>query len=487
VIDDYGHFHFCSLIIDITNTETTRSALSSAVPFRLQGMTAGRTCTRLASNISPPCIKMAITDVIATHNGERMLPFAFIRIHWPLLLYGWLMSFFSGFGQTYFISIFGGLIRADFGLDHAAYGSAYSIGTLVSGCMLLWFGRLIDRISLRVFSLAAVFGLACGAIFMGFATGIVGLTLTFFLLRFFGQGLMTHSAITTMGRYFTSERGSAISFAVTGHMTGGAVLPLIGVTLMAVWTWRQIWIAGGIALALLTMPVVAWLLARAARVRPELSRDRAERTDELPAQPDPNSRALSRDWTLAEAMLDRGLYVCLAVLLAPAFITTGLIFHQVQFGAQKGWGLGVVATALSVYAVGSFVTTLIVGRLVDRFTARRMVPIALGPMALACMLLTVATSPSGALVFFGLLGFGSGATTVLMGAIWAELYGTAHLGAIRSFAATGSVFASGLAPGIFGLLLDWHWNVNVIAVSCAVYCVGASIAAGLLSRRPSPT
>lgn len=408
-----------------------------------------------------------------------MLPLSFLRTHWPLLMYGWLMKLTSGFGQTYFISIYGGAIRADFGLDHAAYGAAYSMGTLVSGCLLLWFGRFIDRTPLWLFSLLAIGGLAFGTLFIGFAEGATGLMLAFLILRFFGQGLMTHAAMTTMGRYFSAERGRAIAFALTGHVAGGIAFPLMGAALLAFAPWRYIWWAGGAVLVVLVAPLILSLLAmRRASEPPQIAATPSGGMHQ--SRPTLTPAVVHRQWTLGEAVRDARLYVYLAVLLAPSFVSTGFIFHQVHIGSQYGWSLGIIASALSVYAVCSFVTTLLAGRLVDYFSARALMSLALVPLILACLLLTFETSTFGAVGFFVLLGLGSGITTVLMGAIWPEAYGTRHLGTIRSLAASGSVFASALAPGLFGVLFDQSWSAADIAVLCAAYAVAASILAYLM-------
>lgn len=393
------------------------------------------------------------------------------------------MKLASGFGQTYFISIYGGVIRADFGLDHASYGAAYSMGTLVSGCLLFWSGRLIDRFPLWLFSLVAVLGLALGTFFIGFAQGAAGLTLAFFLLRFFGQGLMAHAAITTMGRSFSAERGRAIAFALTGHVAGGIIFPLLGAALLAIAHWRFIWWSGTATLLLLVAPIAMLLvsISRGAVAQVAIAGSAALRGRE-------NSRAVvvsaagDYDWTLSDALRDPRLYIYLAILLTPSFVSTGFIFHQVHIGSQYGLSLTVIASALSVYAIGSFVSTLIAGRLVDQVTAQRLVPLALVPLILACLLLAFETSMVGAVGFFILLGIGSGITAVLMGAIWPEAYGTRHLGAIRAVAASGSVFASALAPGLFGVLLDQGWTAAQIAVLCAAYSAAASLLAYLVTE-----
>ena len=403
-----------------------------------------------------------------------MLPVHFLRTHWRLLAFGWMMSFCSSFGQTYFISIFGGLIRTDFGLSHSAYGTCYSAGTLASACVLLWAGRLVDRKSLTVFSVGAIVGLAAATAVMAGVTGVISVTFAFFALRFFGQGLLTHAAMTAMGRYFSAERGRAVSIAALGHVTGEAVLPLAAVTILAFVPWRGLWLMSSLFLLVCAVPIVLLLL------RGAVSTTNGSDRHSLPAavSPDkPAARSLvaaGHDFALSEALRDIGLYLRLPVLLAPSFISTGLIFHQVHIGTAKGWSLTLIASSLAVFAVGSFAMMVVAGPLVDRFSARRLVPFCLAPLAVACVTLAFSNAALGAVAFFALLGVGSGLTAVILGAIWAELYGVTHLGAIRAFGASAMVFSSGLAPVAMGFMIDWGWSVDAIALGCAAYCVAAA-------------
>jgi len=55
----------------------------------------------------------------------------------------------SCFGQTFFISIFAGEIRGEFGLSHGEWGGIYTIGTLASALLMLWAGGLTDRFRIR--------------------------------------------------------------------------------------------------------------------------------------------------------------------------------------------------------------------------------------------------------------------------------------------------------------------------------------------------
>lgn len=401
----------------------------------------------------------------------------FLRAHAPLLAFGWLMTFCSSFGQTYFIAIFGGALRNELALSHGAYGSCYAAGTLASACALLWAGRLIDRKPLAAFSAAVLCGLSAAMIGLTLVSDWLGISLAFFALRFFGQGLSTHAAMTAMGRYFSAERGRAVSIATLGHVAGEATLPLIAVALLTVMPWRGVWLCGAVALMVLALPAMLKLLGSlASRNHGSAPARGAAARSVAPHNPP--------DLSLSQVLRDPGLYMRLPVLVAPSFIVTGLIFHQVHIGAQKGWSLNILASGLALYAGGALAMTVLAGPLVDRLSARRLVPICLGPLAVSCGVLATSTGTVAAVVFFTLLGFGSGLTAIIVGTIWAELYGVAHLGAIRAFGTSTMVFSSGLAPAVMGFMIDWPITIDSIALGCILYCC---IAAAIATFAGEPT
>ena len=82
-----------------------------------------------------------------------------IRAEWRLLLFGFLMTFSSSFGHTYFIGLFGGEIRDALSLSHGDFGLVYSAATLLSALVLLWSGSLVDYLDLRRYAYLAAGGL----------------------------------------------------------------------------------------------------------------------------------------------------------------------------------------------------------------------------------------------------------------------------------------------------------------------------------------
>ena len=400
-----------------------------------------------------------------------MLPLSFLRAHGRLIGFGFFMYFCSSVGQTFFIALFGGELRAAFDLTHGAFGTIYAVATFASAATLVWAGRLIDRLPLAVYAAAVLAGLAGVGLLTAAVWNVAALTVALYGLRLFGQGLAGHAAGTTMARYFEAERGRALGIAVLGLPAGKFVLPLLVVAGLAVAGWREIWVVSGIALLALT-PLVFVLLKGHGTRDDALKARRAAATSEGDA-----------DSTLGMALRDPGLWLRLPALLAPPAIFTGLVFHQVHLADSKGWSLTLIAGSFTVFAVASVAASVLSGPLVDRLSARRLAPVFLAPIALSCLVLVLGDAPAVAPVFLALLGLGTGISFVLGGALWPELFGTAHLGAIKSFVGAAMVFSTGLAPAVMGVLFDRGYSVESVALACAVYCLAASLLAAL-ARAP---
>ena len=95
---------------------------------------------------------------------------AFFSFDPKLLLYGFTIIFFASYGQTFFISIFNLEIRSLLNLSDGQFGLVYSLATLISAFILFWFGKLIDKIDLRIYTFIISLGLSFGCIGMFFLT-----------------------------------------------------------------------------------------------------------------------------------------------------------------------------------------------------------------------------------------------------------------------------------------------------------------------------
>ena len=84
-----------------------------------------------------------------------------------------------------------------------------------------------------------------------------------------------------------------------------------------------------------------------------------------------------------------------------------------------------------------------------------------------------------------LLGVSSGLYFTGLSALWAELYGPKHLGAIKSFTNAVMVFASALGPALVGSLLQWGMSFAAISLGLAGFCLLSTALLVYALRMPS--
>ncbi|MGD8421128.1 MAG: MFS transporter, partial [Gammaproteobacteria bacterium] len=183
----------------------------------------------------------------------------FARANPRFLGFGFFLAFLSSAGQTYFVGVFGSGIQADFGLDAGSWGRTYMVGTLASALVINWSGSLIDRYDLRLFTVVTLSGLSIACLAMGSVSSPFLLIAAIFLLRQFGQGLTSHTGITSMARYHDADRGKAIALAAIGFSCGEAILPVVGLYASQSFGWRHTFY--GVAIAVLaSIGPALWLL-----------------------------------------------------------------------------------------------------------------------------------------------------------------------------------------------------------------------------------
>jgi len=396
-----------------------------------------------------------------------MTYFGFLRDNARWLSASYLLAMFSGFGQTFFISLSAGDLRAEFGLSHGDLGLLYMLATLGSALALPYVGKSLDHFPVQKIAMVVIAGFAlfCLALANAFAVWMVALS--FFGLRLCGQGMMTHTAITAAGRWFSAQRGRAVSIAMLGFPTAEALFPLCFVILSASIGWRGAWTLSALILVLAAMPVLFVLLAK----------------DRIPSAAEVASASIGgKQWTRGEVLRDPRFWLVSMGVNAPAFIGTAVLFHQVYLVELRGWSLEVFASAFLFMASGVVGASLIVGPLIDRFSARRLLPYALLPLCVGCLVLANVHAQVAAFVFLGLVGVGNGFNGTLIGAFWPEVYGTRYMGAIRAVAFSIMVFASAAGPGLVGWLIDIGVSFDVQVLGMSLYCLVFTAVLALMSR-----
>lgn len=391
----------------------------------------------------------------------KLPSFSFLRDNARWLAAGALLMFCSSYGQTFFISIFAGEIRSEFGLSHGQWGAIYGAGTLASATIMIWSGVLTDHFRVRVLGAAVLVLLAVASLAMASVTAAWALVPVILLLRLGGQGMSIHIASTAMARYFVATRGRALSTATLGVSLGEALLPLIFVALLTVYPWRSLWVLAAV-MALLAIPALLMLL-------------RAERTPQSSAHENQTPGLQGRHWTRPEVLRNPLFWCALPLILGPSAFGTALFFQQVHLAEVKGWPHVQFVALFPLFTVAAVASMLTTGVVLDRIGTHRLMPVVQVPSILGYLVLGQSATLSGAAVGMALIALSAGANNTLATAFWAETYGTRHLGAIRAMAVAVTVLGSAIGPFLTGGLIDAGLPFDQQMPFISAYFVGASI------------
>ncbi|WP_068301155.1 MFS transporter [Pararhodobacter sp. CCB-MM2] len=380
-----------------------------------------------------------------------------------------LISFLSSFGQTFFISVFAGDIRAEFGLSHAGWGGVYATATTVSALVMVFAGGVSDWLRVRYLGPLVLLALSAAALAMSQVSALWALGVTVFFLRFLGQGMMSHTALTAVARWFVASRGRAVAVVTLGFAIGEAFLPMSFVALKGLYDWRLLWVGAAIALALMA-PVIWALLSR-------------ERTPQSFAAQEGASGMGGRMWTRAEVLRDPLFWLMIPALMGPPTWNTAFFFHQVHLAEVKDWGHATLVSLFPFYTATGVAAALGSGWLIDRIGTARMLPFYLLGLAAGYAVFAMAETPLMGALGLMLMGVSVGMHGTIMSTLWADAYGTRHIGSIRALLGGVMVLGSAIGPGLTGALIDQGVDYAQQGWGVSAYFLIATLLAAAAARR----
>ena len=390
-----------------------------------------------------------------------------------VILFGFIFTFFSSFGQSFFLGLFNSSIRDALSITHGQFGTIYASATLLSSLLIIWVGKKIDDIDVFKFGSLVIFLLAFSCYFFSKVTSVTFLFIAIFLMRFSGQGLMSHTATTTISRYFTKSRGKALSTGWFGLSTAEFILPVFIIYLLTFMEWRNIWI--NISFVVLFLPIISYLLIKNIKLD---SREIENNKD--------NKNIKIKNWKRIEVIKDYRFYVVCANMIAMPWIATGIFVYQSFIISSKNWGPYVIAQSFMAYSVLSVITLFIAGFLIDKFSSRKLLIYMNIPFLLSLFLIIIFDNPLISFLFLGLIGISNGLANVLGSSTWAEIYGVKHIGSIKALTTALMVFSTAFGTAVFGLLIDKGFSIEEISVISGTYILIALIALFFVRNKLNP-
>ena len=374
-----------------------------------------------------------------------------------VIIFGFIFTFFSSFGQSFFLGLFNSSIRETLSITHGQFGSIYASATLLSSFLLIWVGKKIDDINIFKFAFYVTLLLSFSCFFFSKISSIAFLFIAVFLMRFSGQGLMSHTATTTITRYFTKSRGKALSAGWFGLSTAEFILPVLIVYLLTITAWQNIWISISI-LTLIFLPLASFFLIK------KLDFDTREQKDSKYSE----AKEI-KQWERIEVIKDYRFYIICLNMLAMPWVATGIFVYQSFITEAKDWGSFVIAQSFMFYSILSVVTLLGSGFLIDKFTSRKLLIFMNIPLLISTLVLFYFDNPVTSFIFLGLIGISNGLANVLGSSTWAEIYGVKFIGSIKALTTALMVFSTAIGTALFGFLIDKGFSIEKIAMVSFIY------------------
>ncbi len=396
-----------------------------------------------------------------------------ISLNKKVIIFGFIFTFFSSFGQSFFLGLFNAPIRNELDISHGQFGSIYATATIFSSLLLIWVGKKIDEYSLLNYSLFVVILLSISSLFFSYIESVYFLFIGIFLMRFSGQGLMSHTSTTSISRFFEKTRGKALSTIWFGLSTAEFVLPVLITYLFLSYSWRTIW--QGIALLILILlPLVILKTIKTIKLDSREDKTSSEKNIRI------------KSWKRKEIIKDYRFYIISLNMLAGPWIITGIFVYQSFISEAKMWDIYAIPKAFMIYSITSIISLILSGFLVDKFTSRKLIPIINIPLLFSMTALFTIHDEIGAYIFLGLIGVSNGLANVLGSSTWAEIYGVKYIGSIKALTTALMVFSTAFGTALFGLLIDYRFSVENIAFISGAYIVVSLVLLLIFRKKLKP-
>ena len=385
-----------------------------------------------------------------------------------------------GPSQTFTISLFIDTYVAELGISRSTVSLLYGIATLGASALLPFTGRLVDRYGPRkmMVLITSAFVLSCAS--MSLVAGAASLLVALLVLRFLGFGSMSLVSNNVIAQWFVRRRGTVMGLAGNSLAISLLFWPALTETLIGLLSWRTAWIGISLIVLLVAVPV-AWLFFRD---RPEL----------YGQQPDGDVRingsaptiASEENWTVGEALHTGVFWIFVIAFLLMSTVYAGLVFHQASLFDARGLSRSVAVHAFQVMAVVSVAGNLLMGRALDKISARLLLVVELFILAAAVWFIQTMRTPLAGFAYAALMGLTMGGFRVMDATIWAKYFGRLHLGSIRGATMVGTVGGTALGALPLGLSYDLTGSYAPVLTAFMLLPIGISALMVFVKRPVKP-
>lgn len=390
---------------------------------------------------------------------------------WVVLIAGIIGVIMSVPGQTVGVSVFTDKLIDALKISRTSLSVAYMLGTGLSALIMTFAGIFYDRMGARLMASVSALFLAGVLVLLSqidhvvffiqnlldvhsVAVTMIVVTLSFFLLRLFGQGILTMVSRNMVMKWFDRYRGLANGILGIMISFGFSYAPRYFNDLIEASNWRLAWM--NIALILLGFTVFAFLFFR------DDPFECNQKPDGLPVANAGSDNAVKkqqvRNFTLAETIRTYSFWMFNLGLFLSGLFVTAFTFHVVSIFDTASLSK---ETAISIFLPAALISVAFhfAGSLLSDYIPLKYLLLTLILGLLLSMISVLFLQNS---LFYKILILGNGISTGMFGTLiavtWPKLYGTKHLGAISGFALSWVVAGSAVGP--FFLSLSFKYTAK---------------------------
>jgi MFS family permease len=387
------------------------------------------------------------------------------------LYYGYVLVFagfavlLSTYGMLYSFGIFLKPVLQDLGLSRASVSGAYSLCFFLSGALAMASGWLNDRIGPRMVISCSGILIGSGYLLLSRINTSMELYISYGLLVGTGMSGGIAPVLSTITRWFKTNRGLMTGFAIAGVGTGTLIVPTIANGLISAYGWRFSFFLLGMILLLMIVGLAQLF------VGDPISKGLVPYGTEGPVNElrdcEPNGISLR------DAYRDTQLWILFAVYVCSGFVIQIALVNITIYAMSLGVSASSGAMLLSFIGLGSLVGRIFGGAASDRFGSKPMIITASLSMAILFSLLLLSRNTLVLVLFAGFFGLVYGEILCMMPILPAELFGLRNHGAILGVITFASTIGGALGPVVAGAIFDIYGGYEIVWITC----IGVSIAA----------
>ena len=363
-------------------------------------------------------------------------------------------------GNFFTYGIFFKPILTEFGWSKAVTSGAYSLCVGLYGSVSIVAGRLSDRLSPRVVTLAGGIFLGLGYLLMSQVRDVWQLYLFYGLIGI-GTGGFWAPLLSLTVRWFVKRRGLVSGIVGSGVGLGTMIIAPVVSWLISSYGWRNAYIIAGIV-ALVWITVVAQFLKPSPRQMGLVAYGEGEVSRESPDQ------ALS-GLPFRDVVRQKGFRMLVGLYICFGFFHLTIMVHIVPHAIELGISATKAAYILAVLGWASLFSRIAMGSIADHIGNKRGLVISLATMSVVLLSLSAVTEVWMFYLFAAAFGFAYAGLSVIQPLIAAELFGLRSIGVIVGILVASWTFGGVIGPVVSGGIFDITGNYQLAFIICVAF------------------